>query len=143
MSEYIPAELRRRVREHFADCCAYCHTSEHLTVVTFELEHITPTSAKGPTVFENLCLSCPTCNRRKSDRTSFADPATGNVVAIFHPQQDLWQDHFLWSADGSQIVARTPTGRATIAALGMNRPQLIRTRQLWVALGEHPPTSDH
>jgi hypothetical protein len=142
VSEHIPAELRRRVRRHFAECCAYCHSAEHLTVVTFELEHITPTSTQGPSVFENLCLSCPTCNRRKSDRTTFADPATGDIVALFHPHRDVWRDHFSWNTDRSQIVARTPTGRATIAALGMNRPQLVRTRRLWVALGEHPPSFD-
>lgn len=142
MSEYISAELHRRVREHFSDCCAYCHTAEHLTVVTFELEHITPTSAMGLSVFENLCLSCPTCNRRKSNRTSFVDPATGDVVLIFHPQRDRWQDHFSWNAEGCQIVARTSAGRATIAALSMNRPQMIRARRLWVALDEHPPVFD-
>ena len=44
MSAYVPAILRNRVSEHFADCCAYCHTAEVLTVAIFEFEHILPRS---------------------------------------------------------------------------------------------------
>lgn len=142
MSVYIAAELRRQVRQRFAECCAYCRTAEALTVVTFEIEHIVPSSAGGHTAFENLCLACPTCNRHKADRTSAIDPVTGEVVNLFHPHQDNWRDHFAWSADGSEIVPLTASGRATVHALRMNRPQLTRTRRLWVALHEHPPTID-
>ncbi len=60
MKVYIPVELQRRVRERFANCCAYCRTAEVLTVAIFELEHIVSRSVGGATVFDNLCLSCPT-----------------------------------------------------------------------------------
>lgn len=142
MSRYISAELRRRVREYFSERCAYCHTAERLTVVTFELEHITPISAGGATTFENLCLACPMCNRHKADRTSAVDPVVGDVVELFHPQRDNWMEHFAWSTDGCQLVGLTSRGRATVAALRMNRPQLVRTRGLWATLGEHPPLTD-
>jgi hypothetical protein len=56
MTVYIPAELQRRVRERFANCCAYCQTAEHLTATTFEFEHTLPRSAGGETSLENLCL---------------------------------------------------------------------------------------
>ena len=82
MSVYIPVELQRRIREHFSNHCAYCRTAEALTVVIFEFEHIVPRSAKGPTVFDNLCLSCPTCNCFKSDLVSAADPVTGAEVTL-------------------------------------------------------------
>jgi hypothetical protein len=83
------------------------------------------------------------CNRHKSERTSGPDPETSLVTELFHPQRDDWAKHFAWSVDGSQIAGLTATGRATISLLQMNRPQLIRTRRLWVALGEHPPAFDH
>jgi hypothetical protein len=51
----------------------------------------------------------------------------------------VWEEHFTWSEDGTELVALTPAGRATIAALKMNRPQLIRVRRMWVKVGEHPP----
>lgn len=139
MSAYVPADLRRRVARHFADCCAYCRTAERLTVAIFEIEHIVPRSAGGQTAFENLCLSCPTCNRYKADRTNVEDPVTGVHVALFHPHRDTWQDHFAWSEDSTEVAGLSATGRATIAALRMNRAQLIRVRRMWVAMGEHPP----
>jgi 5-methylcytosine-specific restriction endonuclease McrA len=63
MSAYIAVELQRQIRNRFANCCAYCRTAEALTVTTFEFEHITPRSAGGESTLENLCFSCPSCNR--------------------------------------------------------------------------------
>ncbi len=139
MSTYVPAALRRRVREHFKDCCAYCLSAERLTVVTFEIEHITPQVAGGETRFENLCLACPSCNRRKATRRQAVDPETGEQVALYHPHRDVWNAHFSWLEDDTVLKGLTPEGRATVQALEMNRAQLARVRRLWVKLGEHPP----
>ena len=139
MSVYVPVDLQRAVRARCGNCCAYCHTAEDLTIVIFEFEHILPRALGGETILDNLCLACPTCNRFKADRTSAPDPATGEGVPLFHPQRHRWAEHFAWTEDGTRIVALTPTGRATVAALRMNRPQLVRIRRMWVAMGEHPP----
>ncbi|MHC5595573.1 MAG: HNH endonuclease [Nostoc sp.] len=139
MSVYIPIELKKEIRNHFADFCAYCRTAEALTVTTFEFEHIIPLSAGGGTVFENLCLACPSCNRYKATRQTAIDPNTQDEVKIFNPQQQLWTYHFAWSEDATEIVGMTSVGRATILALKMNRLQLIRVRKMWVKMGEHPP----
>ena len=142
MSVYVPADLRRQVRDHFANCCAYCRTAEDLTVAIFEFEHIVPRSAGGQTVLGNLCFACPTCNRYKANRTVAIDPSTQEEVALFHPHRDDWTDHFAWNGDATEITASTASGRATILALRMNRPQLTRVRRMWVLLGEHPPDLD-
>jgi hypothetical protein len=142
VSAYIPAALRREVAEFFGNVCAYCRTAENLSVAIFEIEHITPRSVDGETTFENLCLSCPTCNRYKADRMAVVDPTTQSKVALFHPQRDAWEEHFAWNDDASELIGLTVTGRATIVALRMNRPQLVRVRKMWVAMGEHPPDVD-
>jgi len=142
VSVYIPVDLRRQIRDYFGNCCAYCKTAESLTVAIFEVEHIVPQSAGGATVFDNLCLACPTCNRYKASRRLVEDPVTEQMVPLFHPQQQAWEDHFSWADNATEIVGRTPTGRATIAALRMNRPQLIRVRRMWVTMDEHPPEVD-
>lgn len=139
MSAYIPVDVERRVRERFANCCAYCRTAEHLTATVFEFEHIRPRAAGGETTFENLCLSCPMCNRYKSNASSATDPLTGAEVPLFDPQQERWPDHFAWSDDGSQVVGLTASARATIVALRMNRLAMIRVRRMWAAMDEHPP----
>lgn len=38
-----------------------------------------------------------------------------------------------------EIEGVTPIGRATVAALRMNRPLPVRARRVWVAAGMHPP----
>lgn len=40
---------------------------------------------------------------------------------------------------GTEIEGLATVGRATIAALQMNRPALVRARAMWVKLGEHLP----
>ncbi|HAX74740.1 MAG TPA: HNH endonuclease [Cyanobacteria bacterium UBA11372] len=139
MSVYIPVELQRQIRTHFANCCAYCLTAESLTVTIFEFEHIMPRSAGGETVFDNLCLACPSCNRYKASRQTAVDPISDREVSLFHPQLQLWKEHFAWSEDATEIIALTSVGRATISALKMNRPQLTRVRKMWVTMEEHPP----
>lgn len=139
MSAYVSATLKGEIRKQFKNLCAYCHTAEALTVVTFEFEHIMPLAAGGPTTFDNLCLACPSCNRHKATRQQAPDPETGELVPLFHPQKDDWAKHFVWDEEGVNLQALTPTGRATIEALHINREQVLRVRRLWVKLGEHPP----
>jgi HNH endonuclease len=139
VSAYVPAELRRQIRAQFAYCCAYCRTAESLTVAIFEIEHIIPRWAGGETVFENLCLACPTCNRYKAHRQTAIAPPLGQAVPLFHPQQQRWEDHFTWNEAATEIIGLTPTGQATIDALRMNRPQLVRLRRMWLKMREHPP----
>ncbi|MEA5418026.1 HNH endonuclease [Spirulina sp. CCNP1310] len=139
---YISLALRDRVRQHFRELCAYCHTAQTLAVTTFEIEHIIPQSVGGKTEFDNLCLACPTCNRHKAARQTALDPETQTERSLFHPHQQIWNEHFVWQEGGSQLQGLTPNSRATIHLLKMNRPQLIKIRQLWIKLNEHPPEGD-
>lgn len=104
-----------------------------------EIEHIVPESLGGPTVEENLWLACSLCNEHKGSRVAARDPSTGETVALFHPRRHVWAEHFSWSADHSRIIGRTPTGRATVMALSLNRSLLVRSRRTWVRAGWHPP----
>ena len=136
MSIYISANLRRQIRSRFSDRCAYCQTPEALTVTTFEVEHIIPRSADGKTILENLCLACPSCNRHKAHHQTGIDPVIEEIVPLFHPYVQEWKEHFAWSEDGIEVIGLTATGRATIAMLKMNRPQLIRARQMWIKMND-------
>jgi hypothetical protein len=124
MSAYVPAVLRRRVCARFVDRCAYCLTAETLIAAIFAIEHIIPRSAGGETVFDNLCLACPTCHRSKAYRQAAVVPLLGHTVPLFHPQHQLWEKHFVWNAEATIILDLTPIGQATIEALRMNRVAL-------------------
>jgi hypothetical protein len=141
MSVYIPVAVRRQVRAKFYGCCAYCHTPEVLIVTQFEIEHIIPRSAGGQTILENLCLACPTCNRHKAYLQVAIDPLSHQPLPLFDPNTQDWDEHFRWNLEEFQLIGLTAVGRATIAALTINRPELVRMRRLWAKLGEFPPVS--
>lgn len=139
MSVYIPVELKRKIRTYFRGCCAYCRTAEELTVTIFEFEHIIPLSLGGKTNFNNLCLSCPSCNRYKGTKQTVFDSTINKEIPLFHPQNDIWEQHFTWDKNATEIKSLTEIGNVTIVTLKMNREQLVRVRQMWVKLGKHPP----
>ena len=50
--------------------------------------------------------------------------------------QYLGSEHFQWQ--GVHLVGTTPTGRATVALLRLNRPAILAIRDEETALGRHP-----
>ena len=50
-----------------------------------------------------------------------------------------WGDHFAWSADGLHVIGLTPSGRATVRLLRLNRPGLLALRQMLISAGRYPP----
>jgi hypothetical protein len=62
---------------------------------------------------------------------------------FFNARRQRWSDHFEWSGDGLRILGRTPTGRATVAALHLDDdPDALVVRSYWVLAGWHPPGDD-
>lgn len=140
--EYIPAATERRVREAALYRCGYCLSPQHLVMARLEIEHIIPLARGGTSDESNLWLSCPLCNGAKAGRVSFVDPESGVEVALFNPRVEKWSEHFQWSEDGIRITGLTPTGRANVAALRLDRdPDALLVRSYWVQAGWHPPTS--
>ncbi len=103
------------------------------------LDHITPQAAGGPTVEENLWLACRRCNEFKGVQTNAHDPETGELVSLFNPRYQIWNEHFEWSEGGIKILGKSPCGRATVIALQMNNPEILVTRRLWVSVRWWPP----
>jgi hypothetical protein len=131
--------LRERVASQARRRCGYCLTSEAIVGMPMELEHLIPESHGGKTEEMNLWLACARCNGHKADRIVATDPDTDRVVRLFNPRRQIWENHFQWSAEGDHIIGTTPTGRATVAALHLNRRALMMARRAWVAVGWHPP----
>jgi len=79
------------------------------------------------------------CNDRKYTAVEGGDPISGEMVKLFDPRRDRWDDHFMWAGSYSQVVGRSSTGRATVAKLKLNRPELVKLRRILLIAGEHPP----
>jgi hypothetical protein len=86
---------------------------------------------------ENLALACVSCSLRKGARQEAVDPDTGQSVDLFDPRALDWSSHFLVTED-LYVVGLTATGRATVAALQMNRPLAVAIRRAEVALRLSP-----
>ena len=136
----LSSALLTRIRQQAGDRCGYCQTSSRVTGQPLTVEHIVPLARGGISDEANLWLSCRRCNEFKGVQSEAADPETGEHVPLFHPRQQRWTVHFTWSGDGTQIIGRTPSGRATVLALRMNNADIVAARHLWVSVGWHPPT---
>ncbi|HEV2948266.1 MAG TPA: HNH endonuclease signature motif containing protein [Gemmataceae bacterium] len=134
MSRRVPGPLAKFVRERARDRCEYCLLPQSSQEAAFHIDHIKPASALGPTTAENLALACITCSLRKAARIDVVDPLSKQTVPLFHPRRDQWSDHFRWTP-GCRLHGVTATGRATIRALGMNRPAVIAIRRTLSQLG--------
>lgn len=137
--KYVAADLRRLVRTRANSVCEYCRSQERFSPQRFSVEHIKPRATGGTTTEDNLAFSCQGCNGHKYTRERAADPLTGAIVSLFNPRIQRWRNHFAWSADAVLLVGLTPTGRATIEALQMNRQELINLREVLYVAQKHPP----
>ena len=130
--------LHPRVATRAFHRCEYCRAPELISNLEWEVEHIEPQSAGGQGDLENLALACRSCNLHKSSRQTCLDPETQARVPLFHPRRDTWAAHFTFDASSGALLGLTPTGRATVACLRMNRPVQTTARLLWIQMNLFP-----
>jgi 5-methylcytosine-specific restriction endonuclease McrA len=126
----IPAATRRLVRERAGNRCEYCRLpQEAVPFATFHVEHIVARQHNGGDEPDNLALACHHCNAHKGPNLSGIDPDSGQVVRLFDPRRQAWDDHF--RRRDAWILGLTPEGRATVAVLAVNSDLQRRTRADW------------
>lgn len=135
----VPDSIRERVRIQAQNRCRYCLSRQELVLSVLEIDHIIPVGAGGIDDEENLWLACRACNMAKGMQAEAVDPTTGRSVALFDPRRQRWTHHFRWVDSGLEIIGLTPTGRATVVALGLNNDIARTVRRNWMAAGWHPP----
>lgn len=135
----VSEAIRARVVTQSGGVCEYCRYPEEFNSGQFAVDHILPRVRGGADDLNNLALSCRSCNERKQDATEAQDPLTEDIVPLFHPRRERWEDHFAWSSDFRFIIGLTPTGRATIFRLQTNHSGVVRQREVLHQLGLHPP----
>jgi len=133
----ISASMRRAVRRRANYRCEYSHAPEIIGVF-MHIDHILPVAKGGQTHLNNLCLAEARCNISKGDRIDAVDPDTGQLAPLFNPRTQVWTQHFQWDAQYTHLIGLSPTGRATIQRLGLNRPAFVAARKYWAQLGLLP-----
>ncbi len=122
----MDARLKAQVRRRAGLRCEYCLFPERFAELRFQVDHVIAQKHSGPTTAANLALACFRCNSHKGPNLSGVDPKSGQVVRLFHPRQEVWAEHFAWH--GPRLAGLTPTGRATIAVLRINRSDAVLAR---------------
>ncbi len=131
----MDAAVHQLVWQRAASRCEYCRLPQHAVDLTFHVEHIIARQHDGSDDPSNLCLSCDRCNLTKGPNLTSVDPETRQVVALFHPRQDAWSEHF--ELRDFDIVGKTPAGRATVRLLRMNDARRRELRLRLICAGDY------
>lgn len=134
----IKKDLDANIRREAKNRCGYCLNPQELLPYKLEIEHLIPKSLGGTSTEENLWLACRECNAHKAAKTEAIDTLTGKTVKLFNPRRQIWHEHFDFSSDKTEIIGKTPCGRATVEALQINNFYQTTARSIWVEMNKFP-----
>ena len=134
--QYIPALVRRRVRERAGGRCEYCLVHEEDAFFPHEPDHVIAEKHGGATAEENLAWTCSVCNRYKGTDLTSVDPLTGRLVPPYNPRRQTWRRHF--RPMGAYIELLTASGRATERLLHLNDRYRLDERAELISIGRYP-----
>jgi hypothetical protein len=132
--------IRTLVMQRSAHCCEYCKSQDRFSPVYFTIDHIIPLVLGGASDLDNLAYACMLCNRLKWGKIKAFDSVTNTLVFLYNPRLDIWENHFQWSEDFLEVIGMSSIGRATVAALQLNREKLVHYRKEMIEIGCHPPS---
>jgi HNH endonuclease len=131
----MDAALRQFVRMRAKQRCEYCRLPQTAApYLTFHIEHIEAQQHVEDDTPENLALACPDCNRHKGPNLVTLDSLTREIVPLFHPRRDVWEDHFRY--DGAILEGRSAVGEATIRLLQINTVERVEMRAELINCGD-------
>lgn len=121
------AKTKQQVWERAQSRCEYCQMPAQFSELGFEVDHVVAMKHGGESAIDNFCLSCFYCNSYKGPNISGVDPKTNQIVSLYNPRTQSWTRHFRWN--GSVLVGKTSSGRATIEVLNINNEFAVAVRQ--------------
>lgn len=136
MSELPLSELRQQVADRAEHRCEYCLMKEADSFLTFHLDHIISRKHGGEDTLDNLAYACPHCNQHKGTDLATIIEHTDDLVRLFHPRKDSWEDHF--SVEGGEIIGETRIGTGTSKLLQFNEYNRLLLRNLLAEAGRYP-----
>lgn len=134
----VSTKLRQTITNRAKRHCEYCLMPLDFSHDPFEAEHNIPISKSGKTESNNLAFACRGCNLHKSDKILGFDSVSDEIVRLFNPRKDAWNENFGWAKNFTVIIGLTPIGRATVEVLNLNRQGLLNQREMLYKFGKHP-----
>jgi hypothetical protein len=130
----MDAELRQFVRLRAGNRCEYCRLPQHAIDGVLQIEHIIARQHGGTDEPSNLALACDQCNLHKGPNLSAIDPESSQIVQLFDPRRQMWDEHFYFLS--AEIAGRTTAGRATARLLNMNSRVRVKLRKILMMIGQ-------
>lgn len=132
----IPNSLRQQVIDRANSRFEYCLLHQDYSIYTHEVDHIIALKHSGQTIADNLALSCLSCNRHKGSDFATIDPSSGEIIPLFNPRRQVWEEHF--AIANGRVDGISPIGEATARLLAFNSPKRILERRLLMQQGCYP-----
>jgi len=123
------------VRQRAGLRCEYCGAPEGIAAQAHQVEHILARKHGGLSAVENLAWACFQCNLAKGSDVAAYDDETGDLVPLFNPRAQRWEDHFRMEDDGV-IFGISAVGRATGRLLRHNEPRRVAIRSGRIEYGQ-------
>jgi hypothetical protein len=115
-----------QIWERAGNRCEYCRIPHPQYRLPFQVDHIIARQHGGATLSDNLALACFHCNRFKGPNIPGLDPDSGQLLRLYHPRRNSWDEHF--RLEGARVLGVTPVGRATVRVLAMNVSDFLLVR---------------
>ena len=131
----LSSELRAEVVRRANFRCEYCLLHEADGVFPHEVDHIISRQHGGNETLDNLAYACMVCNRYKGSNIASLS-ALGQLIPLFNPRKDQWENHFRLS--GAVIEPLDSTGEVTARVLQLNVADRVVRRRLLQQLRKYP-----
>lgn len=129
----VAQSIERIVRERAKDRCEYCRLPQAFSTRHFQIDHVHARQHLSDDFLDNLALSCDRCNGNKGPNVAGIDLASREVVPLFNPRTQVWNEHFVWV--GPLLLGLTRVGIVTIHVLKVNHASAVALRAAIMRLG--------
>ena len=128
--------VRELVIHRAASTCEYCRVHDRYATFSYQVDHVIAKKHGGTDHPSNLAYSCAQCNRYKGSDIASIDPDSGELVFLYNPRTQQWNDHF--RIDGFVITPLTSVARATVNLLQFNQIDRLLLRQELASQDNYP-----
>ena len=130
-----PDALRRLVQSRAFERCEYCLLAVSDAGLPHEIDHVISRKHGGTSDAENLAFACYLCNRYKGSDIASLHPTTGELVRLYDPRKDRWDEHFRIA--GPVLEPLTAVGATTLQLLRLNVTNRVVERKLLQGLNRY------
>lgn len=134
----ISKDLDEKIRREAKNRCGYCLNPQEL--IPYSKSNILYRRLQAANLQKKIsglpAASATLTKPRKPKRLIISQ---GKTVKLVNPRKQKWREHFDFTEDKTEIIGKTPCGRAPVEALQINNFYQVTARSIWVEMNKYPP----